>query len=308
MRIVFMGTPDFAVPCLKKLSEAGHEICGVFTQQDKPKGRGYVLTPPPVKEFAITHGLEVFQPKTLRSDEPIRLLQRLAPECIVVVAYGKILPQEILEMPVNGCINVHASLLPRYRGAAPIQWSVINGETVTGVTTMYMDAGVDTGDMLLKAETQIGENETAGELHDRLSQMGAELIVETLERMEKGSLQREKQDDSLSCYAGRLDKNLSQIDWNKSAQQVHNLIRGLTPWPMAQTELQGKTLKIHQSRITGMTRDGRAGQVISTQPFYIRCGDGRVLEILEVQLEGKKRMPARDFFRGHPVEEGALLG
>lgn len=308
MRIVFMGTPDFAVPCLEKLTEAGHEVCGVFTQPDKPKGRGYTLTPPPVKEFAITRGLQVFQPKTLRNEESFQLLQKLSPECIVVVAYGKLLPQEILELPKNGCVNVHASLLPRYRGAAPIQWSVINGETVTGVTTMYMDVGLDTGDMLLKAETEIGENETAGELHDRLSKMGADLIVETLKRMEEGSLHREKQDDSLSCYAGRLDKNLSQIDWNKSAQQVHNLIRGLTPWPTAQTKLFGKTLKLHKSRLTGLTKDGQAGQVISTQPFCIRCGDGRVLEILEVQLEGKKRMPARDFFRGHPVEEGALLG
>lgn len=307
MRIVFMGTPAFAVPCLEAILEAGHPVCGVFTQPDKPKGRGYTLTPPPVKECALTHNIPVFQPLKMRDGVALDILNNLNPDCIVVVAYGKILPKDILELPPLGCINVHASLLPKYRGAAPIQWSVLNGEAITGVTTMYMDVGLDTGDMLLKAETEIGANETSGELHDRLSHMGARLIVETLERLEQGALVREKQADALSCYAPMLDKNLSAIDWNKSAQEVHNLIRGLNPWPSATTKLEGKNLKLHKSCLAGF-HNGEPGEILSTQPFLVCCGDGQAVQIDELQAEGKKRMQSADFFRGHSVQAGTILG
>ena len=256
MRTLFMGTPDFAVPCLKSLIDAGHEVCGVFTQPDKPKGRGYALTPPPVKLLASKSGIPVYQPKTLKDGEALTIVKELSPEVIVVVAYGKILPKEIIEYPAFGCINVHASLLPRYRGAAPIQWCVLNGEKETGVTTMFMDVGLDTGDMLLKAATPIGDNETAGELHDRLSKLGAELIVETLTKLQSGALIREKQKDGDSCYAPMLTKELSRIDWNKPAQSVHNQIRGLSPWPTAQTRLCGKVLKIPASRLSDKASGG----------------------------------------------------
>lgn len=307
MRLVFMGTPEFAVPCLEHILQAGHQVCAVYTQPDKPKGRGYTLTPPPVKQCALSHGIAVYQPTTMKDGQAAAQLREMNPECIVVVAYGKILPPEIIHLPEKGCINVHASLLPRYRGAAPIQWSVIRGEKKSGVTTMYMDEGLDTGDMLLKAECPIDSTMTAGELHDQLSALGAELIVRTLAQLEKGEITREKQDDSLSCYAPMLDKKLSWIDWNKTAQEVHNLIRGLQPWPVAQTKLMGKTLKIHKSRLSKMTGE-QPGAVLSQHPFIVCCGDGASIEVLEVQLEGKKRMAAEDFFRGHPVELSTVLG
>ena len=302
-----MGTPDFAVPCLKNILDAGHQVCGVFTQTDKPKGRGYTLTPSAVKEFAITRNLQIFQPKTLKDGEALRVLKELSPELIVVVAYGKILPLEIINFPIYGCVNIHASLLPKYRGAAPIQWSILNGETVTGVTTMFMDAGVDTGDILLKSETQIEENETAGQLHDRLSAMGAQLILQTIEKVQQGTIQRTKQEDEKSCYASMLDKNLSVINWHKPAQDVHNLIRGLNPWPTAATVLEGKTLKIHKS-IKSDLPSTVPGEVISIQPFTIGCGDGHSLELTEVQFEGRKKMSAADFLRGHSVRIGTILG
>ena len=243
MRIIFMGTPDFAVPCLQAMLDAGHQVCGVFTQPDKPKGRGYTLTPPPVKELALRHGLEVFQPNTLRDGEAAKIIAEKQPELIVVVAYGKILPKEILDLPPYGCVNVHASLLPKYRGAAPIQWSVINGDPVTGVTTMYMAEGLDTGDMLLQAETPIDPEETAGQLHDRLAQMGAKLMVETAAALEAHTVQRRAQDDSLSCYAEMLHKGLSKIDWSKPAQTVHNLVRGLSPSASSQHSLPRQRIK-----------------------------------------------------------------
>lgn len=307
MRLVFMGTPEFAVPCLEHILQAGHQVCAVYTQPDKPKGRGYALTPPPVKQSAVKHGIPVYQPKTLKDGEALAQLQELKPDCIVVVAYGKILPPEIIHLPGKGCINVHASLLPKYRGAAPIQWSVINGEEKSGVTTMFMDEGLDTGDMLLKAECFIGADTTSGELHDRLSDLGADLIVKTLLQLEKGDITRKKQEDSLSCYAPMLDKQLSWIDWNKTANDVHNLIRGLQPWPVAQTKFTGKTLKIHKSRLAGPFGK-QPGEVVSLRPFLVCCGDGNAVELLEVQLEGKKRMAAGDFFRGHPVELSTILG
>ena len=299
MRIVFMGTPDFAVPCLAELLEAGHQVCGVFTQPDKPKGRKMVLTPPPVKELALEKGLPVYQPAKMRDGEALGILQELRPELIVVVAYGKILPKEILTLPPKGCVNVHGSLLPKYRGAAPIQWSVINGEKETGVTTMLMDEGLDTGDMLLRDTVKIGENETAGELFDRLAPIGAQLLLKTLEGLEQGSIAPQKQNDQESTYASMLDKNLSAVNWNKSSREVHNLIRGLTPWPTAYTVLEGKKLKLFGSSVSAAK--GGAGEIVSLNPFLVGCGDGVCVRIDQVQLEGKKRMGAADFFRGHPV-------
>lgn len=305
MRIVFMGTPDFAVPCLQALLDKGHEVCGVFTQPDKPKGRKMVLTPPPVKELALAKGLPVFQPAKMRDGEALGILQELKPEIIVVVAYGKILPKEILVLPPRGCVNVHGSLLPKYRGAAPIQWSVINGEKETGVTTMLMDEGLDTGDMLLSETVEIGENETAGELFDRLAPIGAGLLIKTLEELGKGEIIPQKQNDEYSTYASMLDKNLSCVDWNKSSREVHNLIRGLTPWPTAYTVLEGKKLKLFGSSVSG--EKGRPGEIVSLSPFLVGCGNGECVQIHQVQLEGKKRMDASDFFRGHPVPLKTVL-
>ena len=249
MRIIFMGTPEFAAPAIDSLLAAGHEIAAVFSQPDKPKGRGYSLAPPPVKVKAMEHNIPVYQPKSMRDGEALRIFNEIKPDVGVVIAYGKILPQEILDAPQYGCINVHASLLPKYRGAAPIQWSVIDGEPKTGVTTMQMDAGLDTGDMLLKSETAILPDETAGELHDRLSAMGAQLIVKTLDALAKGELRPEKQDDSLTCYAKMLTKELCAVDWSRSAQEIHNQIRGLSPWPVATAVLEGKKLKLHRSAV-----------------------------------------------------------
>lgn len=307
LRVVFMGTPDFAVPCLDSIVKAGYDVCGVFTQPDKPKGRGYTLTPPDVKVCALKHGLKVYQPEKMKDGTALKVLKELNPDVIVVVAYGKILPEDILNLPKYGCINVHGSLLPKYRGAAPIQWSVINGEKKTGVTTMYMDVGLDTGDMLFKSETDIGENETSGELYSRLSEMGADLIVKTLKAIESGDIKRVKQNDSESTYSPMLQKSLSFIDWNKSAQEVHNLVRGLNPWPTACTKLNGKNLKVHTSRLSNL-KANNAGEVISSSPLVVGCGDGNSLELVEIQYEGKKRMFAADFCRGHKIEIGTKLG
>ncbi len=295
MRIVFMGTPDFAVPCLKALIDDGNDVIGVFTQPDKPKGRGYTLTPPPVKVTALENNIEVYQPSTFKDGKAFEILKELAPEMIVVVAYGKILPKNVLDLPQYGCINVHASLLPEYRGAAPIQWAVLDGKTKTGVTAMYMDVGLDTGDMLLKYELEIGENETADELHDRLSQAGAELIVEVVHGAKAGTLKREKQDDSQSCYAKMLSKEMSKIDFSKSAQEVHNKVRGLNSWPSAVAELNGKRMKIHRTVIT--EGKGEPGQVLSLSPLVVACGEGAV-EMTEIQPEGKKKMPSKAFVNG----------
>lgn len=298
MRIVFMGTPQFAVPCLEALVER-HDVIAVFTQPDKPKGRKQLLTPPPVKAKATEYKIPVYQPNTLRIDEPYEILSGLEPDVIVVTAYGKILPKNILELPKCGCINVHASLLPKYRGSAPIQWSIINGEAETGVTTMYMDEGIDTGDMLQKASLTIGEDETADELHDRLAVLGARLIIETLEAAENGTLTRTKQDDSQSSYASMLSKELSPIDFSRSAREVHNKVRGLNSWPSATALLNGKRIKLHKTRLADGS--GRAGEIISLEPLTVACGSGAV-EILELQPEGKKKMTAADFLRGHSIE------
>lgn len=310
MRMVFMGTPDFAVSSLERLIADGHDIVGVFTQPDKPQGRKMKLTPPPVKQLALTHNIPVFQPDTFKNESQLALLQELDPEVIVVVAYGKLLPGYVLDLPKYGCINVHGSLLPKYRGAAPVQWMVLNGETTAGVTTMYMDRGLDTGDILLVSETGVGENETAGELFDRLAAMGADLISETINRLPEG-IERKPQDDSQSTYVSVLDKRMSVVDWSKSAQEVHNLIRGLDPWPVAVTTRGEVRLKLFQSRLTGKATSLPAGSVTEADPkkgLFVACGDGQVLQITEIQMVGKKRMSAGDYLRGHGIEPGTVLG
>lgn len=308
MRIVFMGTPDFAVPCLQTLIDGGHEIAGVFTQPDKPKNRGHQMTPPPVKVCAQNAGLAVFQPKSLRNAEAEALIKALNPELCVVVAYGKILPKNILDIPKHGCINVHASLLPKYRGAGPIQWSVLNGETETGITTMYMAEGIDTGDMILQVKTPIGENETADKLHDRLSVLGAEVLAETIYQLEEGKLAAIPQDDALSTHAPMLTKELCAIDFTKPAQQVHNQIRGLWSWPCAQTSFAGKRIKVCASRIAEGCYAEAAGTLVDHKTFTVVCGDGRAVMLCEVQPEGGKRMPGADFLRGRRAVNGDRVG
>ncbi len=305
MNIVFMGTPDFAVPCLQKLLDAGYPVTGVFTQPDKPKGRGYKLVPPPVKELAMAHELPVFQPNSLRSDESFEMIKNCAPDLIVVVAYGKILPKQVLELPKYGCINVHASLLPRYRGAGPIQWAILNGESETGITTMYMGEGLDTGDMLEQVKTPIGENETADELYTRLSKIGAETLLVTLQKLEADALLRTPQDDSLSCYAPILDKSLCPIDFNKTAWEIHNQIRGLSSWPAATTTYKGKRLKVYESRL--VSRNGQPGEILDAKRFIVACKEGAV-ELVSVQCEGGRRMDGDAFLRGRPPVPGEKLG
>jgi len=289
MNIIFMGTPQFAVPCLEALIEHGHDIPAVFCQPDKPQGRKMQLTAPPVKEAALAHGIPVMQPGKLRGNaEVFAQLRTLAPELIVVVAYGKILPQEVLGIPAHGCINVHASLLPKYRGAAPIQWAVLNGETETGITTMQMDTGLDTGDMLLQDRCAIPEDMTSGQLHDVLSKLGAQTLMRTIELLGQGSLSPQKQDDAQSNYAPMLSREMSPIDWSRPAWEVYNQVRGLNPWPGAVTDFEGSQLKIHRARVR------EAGD----SPLHIRCGDGKYIELLQVQAQGKKSMLAEEFLRG----------
>ncbi len=307
MRIVFMGTPEFAVPCLQKLIDCGHEVTGVFTQPDKPQGRKMILTPPPVKELALANSIKVYQPVKMRDGEALEMLKEANPELIIVVAYGKILPKEILEYPEYGCINIHASLLPKLRGAAPIQWSIINGFDKTGVTSMQMDEGLDTGDMLIKGELEISENETAGELHDKLSVLGAEILEKTINNLLAGTLSAEKQNHDQFTYAPMLSKELSPIDWNLSAKEIHNKIRGLSPWPSANAKLCGKTVKIHKSILTN-ENGGKPGEIIKAdKKLIVSCGDGKCIEIVELQAEGKKSMSAADYLRGNPVKPGTLF-
>ena len=305
MKLIFMGTPDFAVPCLERLIEAGHEIAAVFSQPDKPRGRKMILTPPEVKACALKHGLTVYQPKSLRNDEAMELIQEIAPDCIVVAAYGKILPKAMLDLPKYGCINVHGSLLPKYRGSAPIQWSVINGEKETGVTIMQMAEGVDTGDMLYQKAIPIGIDDTAESMFEKLSDLGGEMIVEALDLLEEGKLTPIKQDETLATHAPMLNKEIAVIDWNKSALEVHNLVRGLYSWPIAQTTLHGKKLKIYRTAVG--KGSGEAGTVISASPLTIACGEGAVV-IEELQLEGKKRMDAKAFLIGHPLQIKEKIG
>ncbi len=303
MRIVFMGTPDFAVPCLKKLVETGENVTGVFTQPDKPKGRHGTLTPPPVKEYAVSRGIPVFQPSKMRDGTALEMLRSVSPELVIVVAYGKILPREILESPEYGCINIHASLLPLLRGAAPIQWAILNGFTETGVTSMQMDEGLDTGDMLISEKTAIGENMNAQQLHDTLSLLGADVMEKTISALREGRLNPVKQDDSAFTYAPMLSKELSPIDWTKSAAQVHNHIRGLYSWPCATAKLGGKIFKIHES-ILSDKKGGFPGEIISADgSLIVSCGDGRCIEILNLQAENKKAMNTADYLRGNTVTE-----
>lgn len=305
MDIVFMGTPDFAVPCLKALAESGENVKAVFTQPDKPKGRGYKLTPPPVKEYALSKNIPVYQPVSMKkgedADKSYELLKELAPDLIVVVAYGQILPKRILDIPKTYCINIHASLLPKYRGAGPIQWCILNGEKVTGVTSMIMAEGLDTGDMLLKASLEIGENETADELHDRLSELGAKVLLDTVSAIKSGDVHPEKQDDSLSNYAPRLTKELCPIDFSKSAQEIHDQIRGLSSWPCAVADIAGRRLKIYRSRLDGVHHSGSAGEICDKDKFTVICGDGFGITFTEVQAEGGKRMKTADYLRGNKL-------
>ena len=308
MRVVFMGTPDFAVGTLEAIIKEEHEVVGVVTQPDKPKGRGKNMQFTPVKEVAIANQIPVYQPLKVKEPEFIEELAKLNPEVIVVVAFGQILPKAILDMPKYGCVNVHASLLPKYRGAAPIQWAVIDGETESGVTTMLMDVGLDTGDMLKKTVIPLDKEETGGSLHDKLAVAGADLLIETLKELEAGTAVRTKQDDSLSNYAKMLDKQLGCIDFSKSAEEIERLIRGLNPWPSAFTGLDGKTLKIWAATVIDKEADGEFGEKVelTKAEILVKTGEG-LLQLNEVQLEGKKRMETDAFLRGYPVKVGTIL-
>ena len=310
MRIVFMGTPDFAVGSLQALCESGkHEILAVVTQPDRPKGRGNKLLQTPVKEYALAQGLTVYQPQKVKTPEFVELLHELQPELIVVAAFGQFLSKEILELPKYGCINVHASLLPKYRGAAPIQYAIIKGEKESGVTIMQMDIGMDTGAMLDKVVVPIAENTTMGELHDALREQGAALLLQVIDKIAAGTAVAEPQDNEQATYATLLDRSMEHIDWSKTSQEVHNLIRGFNPAPSTFTKLpNGKSLKIWGSKMTDKNSAAAAGTVIETgkHSFFVACGEG-VLEITEVQPESKKRMPAQVFLNGRGVQEGDLL-
>ncbi len=305
MNIVFMGTPDFAVESLRQLIESGHNITAVFTKQDMPRGRKMILTPPEVKVLAQEYNLPVYQPKTLKDPDVISKIEELSPDVIAVVAYGKLLPKDVLEIPKYGCINVHGSLLPKYRGAAPIQWTVLNGDEYGGVTTMYMGEGLDTGDMIQTYKTKVGENETSGELFDRLAVEGGKLLLQTLELLEKGEASRIPQNENEATYAPMLSRENCQIDFEKTAKEIHNLIRGLSPWPVAQTLLNGKKVKILESRLSKLS--GSPGEVLSTSPLTIACQEGSV-EILSLQLEGKKAMDSKSFLLGHKLNIGDKFG
>lgn len=308
MKLVFMGTPDFAVPVLEALEGAGHDVAAVFTQPDKPHGRKMKLLFSPVKKKALEHGIAVYQPLSLRKGEDgersLSVLKELAPDCIVVAAYGQILPKEILELPEYGCINVHASLLPKYRGAAPIQHCILNGESTSGVTIMQMAEGLDTGDMLLKKSIPVGEDEIAAELHDRLAALGAELTVQALEAIAAGTISPEPQDDAQSCYASMIRKEMSALDFSKTASELHRIICALTGY----TSLDGKRLKVFRSSVCSGTGSAPEGTVTDPERFIVQCGGGTLLRLTEVQLEGSKRMTTEVFLRGKRLEKGQRLG
>ena len=304
MRLVFLGTPAFAVPTLEALVRAGHEVATVITQPDRPRGRGQTLTPPPVKEAARRLELRVYQPERIRRPEAVEFLRDAAPELMVVVGYGQIIPQTVIDIPPLGILNVHASLLPKYRGAGPIQWAILNGETRTGVTIMRIDAGLDTGDMLLKAETAISPDENAIELGERLATLGADLLIQALARLPE--IVPEKQDAAQATLAPLLQKEDGVIDWSAPAHSIHNRVRGLQPWPGAQTKFRGHPLHIWKSRVAPDAA-GTPGSILSTRPLLIATGEG-ALELLEVQLEGRKRIAATDFVNGNRVESPAELG
>ena len=303
MKILFMGTPEFAVPSLNALLGAGHTVCGVFTQPDKPKNRGMKLLPSPVKVCALSHEIPVFQPAKMRDGEALGYLRELDPELIVVAAYGKILPSEILDYPARGCINVHSSLLPKYRGAAPINWAILNGETVTGVTIMHMAPALDAGDIISQASTPIGADETAPMLTARLAELGAELLVSAVEAIGAGTAARTPQDEADSTYAPMLSRELSPMDWSKPARTLHDQVRGLLPWPAAVAEFGGIRCKVFSTDIPLQTTDAAPGIILEAgkRGIDIACGGGTVLHIDELQADGGKRMKAADYLRGHPL-------
>ncbi|MCI8453304.1 MAG: methionyl-tRNA formyltransferase [Lachnospiraceae bacterium] len=308
MRIVFMGTPDFAVPTLEALATGGHTVVGVVTQPDMPKGRGHQVSETPVKKKAVMLGIPVYQPKKVKEPEFVAILKELAPEAIVVAAFGQILTPEILTLPRYGCVNVHASLLPKYRGAAPVPWAVIAGERISGVTTMLMDEGLDTGDMLERREIMLTKKETAGSLFERLAAISGEVILTTLEKLEAGTAVRTPQDESESSYVGMLKKTMGEIDWTMGAEAIERLIRGLNPWPSAYTHLNGKTLKLWAADGRDGVPSGVPGEARAAKDgLLVETGDGFLL-IEELQLEGKKRMRAVEFLRGYPIEPGTVLG
>lgn len=303
MRIVFMGTPDIAATCLKKLLADGCQVVGVYTQPDRPKNRGMKLAFSPVKEVALSHDLPVFQPESFRDEETVEQLRALAPDVVAVVAYGRILPQKVLDIPPKGCINIHASILPQYRGSAPYQWAVLDGQKQTGVTAMYLCREMDAGDMIDVAKTEIGPDETAGELLDRLAVLGADLLSATMEKLQAGTAVGVPQDHSRATYAPMLDKSMCPVDWNKTAQQVHDHVRGMNPWPVATAELQGKRFKIYATAVLQEQTQATPGTILALTKtgLKIACGEG-VVEIRQLQAEGGKRMAAPDYFRGHPLE------
>ena len=303
MRVVFMGTPDIAATCLDKIIADGFQVVGVYTQPDRPKNRGMKLVYSPVKELALKHDLPVYQPESFRDETALAQLQALAPDVIAVVAYGKILPQSVLDIPGKGCINIHASLLPKYRGSAPYQWAVLDGLKETGVSAMYLVRQMDAGDVIDVAKTPIGENETAGELLNRLAVLGADLLSKTLARLAQGEVSAQPQDEAQVSYAPMLDKSMCPIDWNKSAQKIHDQVRGLHPWPVATTEIQGTKFKIHATVVVEGKTDAPAGTILALTKtgLQIACGEG-IVEIRSLQAEGGKRMAAPDYFRGHPLE------
>lgn len=309
MKVIFMGTPDFAVGTLEEIIKAGHEVALVVTQPDKPRGRSGALQFPPVKECAVAHGIEVFQPKKIREEENVEYLRKYHADIIVVAAFGQLLPKSILDMPKYGCINVHASLLPKYRGAAPIQWSVINGDAVTGVTIMQMDVGMDTGDMIATREVVIDEEETGGGLFDKLAEVGAKLCVDTLIEIESGTATRTPQNHEEATHVSMISKELGNVDWNKSAVEIERLIRGLNPWPSAFTQLDDKTFKLWKAKVVDENTDKKPGTIVRVGKdcLAVQTGEG-LLSLLEVQLEGKKRMEVDAFLRGYQVEEGTCLG
>ena len=303
MRVVFMGTPDIAATCLKKILDDGFDVVGVYTQPDRPKNRGMKLAFSPVKEVALAQGIPVYQPDRFREPETVETLRELRPDVVAVVAYGRLLPQTVLDIPAKGCINIHASLLPAYRGSAPYQWAVLDGLEETGVTAMYLCREMDAGDIIDTAKTPIGPDETAGELLDRLAVLGAELLSKTLGRMAVGDVERFPQDGTRATYAPMLDKGMCPIDWSLPARQIHNRVRGLNPWPVATAEIGGKRFKIYQTAVLQEKTDAAPGTVLGVSKTGLRvaCADG-VVEIRVLQAEGGKRMAAPDYFRGHPLE------
>lgn len=308
MNIVFMGTPDFAVPCLEKLIENKYNVVGVFSQPDKKVGRKQLITPPPVKMAAEKYDIPVFQPETLKNGEALEIIKQLNPDIIVVVAYGKILPLEILDYPRLGCINVHASLLPKYRGAAPIQWAVLNGDTETGVTIQQMNEGIDTGDILSVEKTLIDINETSEELFNRLSVIGAGALISVIPKLVDGQIEPVPQPQGDFGYASMIDKSMCEIDWNKSAFEIHNQVRGLQSWPVALTKLNGKNVKIHKTVLSDETGNCAGKIVNNINTLTVSCGDGKCIEILEVQPEGKKRMDIKSYLAGNKMDIGAIVG